>query len=52
MINKLKNILGKEIVPGFKGKFVHGKDMTLAFGKLKKEAQFPHMSISRTNFIC
>ena len=36
MINKLKNILGKEIIPGFKGKFVHGKNMTLAFWKVKK----------------
>ena len=41
MINKLKNILGKEIIPGFKGKFVHGKDMTLAFWKVKKGSTIP-----------
>ena len=41
MINKLKNILGKEIIPGFKGKFIHGKDMTLAFWKVKKGSTIP-----------
>ena len=50
MVNKLKNILGKEIIPGFKGKFVHGKDMTLAFGKSKR-IQF-YMAYSRTNIVC
>ena len=41
MINKLKNILGKEIIPGFKGKFIHGKEMTLAFWKVKKGSKIP-----------
>lgn len=37
----LNDTLGKEIIPGFKGKFIHGKDMTLAFWKVKKGSSIP-----------
>ena len=41
----LNDILGKEIIPGFKGKFIHGKDMTLAFWKVKKGSSIPTHTI-------
>ena len=36
MINKLDNVVSNEIIPGFFGKFFHGKQMTIAFWKVKK----------------
>lgn len=41
MVNKLKNINSNEIIPGFKGKFIHGKEMTLAFWNVKKGSKIP-----------
>ena len=41
MINNLNDILGIDIIPGFKGKFIHGKDMTLAFWTVKKGRTIP-----------
>jgi quercetin dioxygenase-like cupin family protein len=40
MIN-IKDIPAKEIVPGFFGKFVHGKQSTLAFWEIKKGHALP-----------
>ena len=41
MIKKLNEIKAKEIIPGFKGKFIHGKNMTLAFWNVKKGSAIP-----------
>ena len=41
MVSKLKNINSNEIIPGFKGKFIHGKEMTLAFWNVKKGSSVP-----------
>ena len=40
-INKLDKISGDEIIPGFVGKFIHGKEMSLAFWKVKKNSTVP-----------
>ena len=41
MINKLDNVVSNEIIPGFFGKFFHGKQMTIAFWKVKKGSKIP-----------
>ena len=41
MVKKLKEIKEKEIIPGFKGKFIHGEKMTLAFWNVKKGSKIP-----------
>ena len=41
MVSKLKNINSNEMIPGFKGKFIHGKEMTLAFWNVKKGSSVP-----------
>jgi|TARA_B100000902_G_C27277199_1_gene899525 quercetin dioxygenase-like cupin family protein len=40
-INKLDKISGDEIIPGFIGKFIHGKEMSLAFWNVKKNSTVP-----------
>jgi len=37
----LKDVKGKEIVPGLFGRFVHGKSMTLSFVDIEKGAVLP-----------
>jgi quercetin dioxygenase-like cupin family protein len=41
MINKLDKVVSNEIIPGFFGKFFHGKQMTIAFWKVKKGSKIP-----------
>tara|TARA_B100000287_G_scaffold399806_1_gene418455 strand:+ start:2176 stop:2502 length:327 start_codon:yes stop_codon:yes gene_type:complete len=41
MISKLEKINSNEIIPGFKGKFIHGKNITLAFWNVKKGSSIP-----------
>jgi quercetin dioxygenase-like cupin family protein len=47
----LDNISSHELIPGFFGKFVHGKQSTLAFWEIKKDCimpvhQHPHEQIT------
>ena len=37
----LKDIEEKEIIPGYKVKFVHSKNMTFAYWNIKKDAKLP-----------
>lgn len=37
----LKDIKGKEIVPGYYGRFVHGDKVTLSFVDIKKGSSLP-----------
>ena len=37
-------VKGKEIVPGFYGRFVHGENMTLSFVDIKQGSQLPEHS--------
>lgn len=37
----LDNIPGRELIPGFTGKFVHGAQGTLAFWDIKKDCRMP-----------
>ena len=41
MIQKISEINPNEIVPGYLGKFFHGKNMTIAFWKVKKNSKIP-----------
>ncbi len=40
----LEKINGNEIIPGFYGKFVHGKNITIAFWTVKKGSSIPEHS--------
>ncbi len=47
----LKDVKGKELVPGLYGRFVHGESMTLSFVDIKKgsvmpEHKHPHEQIT------
>ena len=44
MIYNLNQIESKEIIPGFKGKFVHGAEMTIASWTVEKGACLPEHS--------
>ena len=48
-INKLDEISGDEIIPGFIGKFIHGKEMSLAFWNVKKTQRFLSIIIIKNN---
>ena len=37
----IKNLKGREVMPGFHGKFVNGENMTWAFWEIKKGASIP-----------
>ena len=41
MFYNLKHIKRKEIIPGYYGKFIHGKNITVAFWKIKKGSPIP-----------
>jgi len=41
---KLSKIQSKEIMPGYLGKLVHSKNMSIAFWEVKKDAQVPEHS--------
>jgi len=40
----LSNIPSKEILPGYHGKLVHSKHMSIAFWEVKKDAKVPEHS--------
>ena len=37
----IKNLKPKEIIPGFKGRFVNGENLTWAFWEIKKDSTIP-----------
>ena len=37
----IKNLKPKEIIPGFKGRFVNGENLTWAFWEIKKDSSIP-----------
>ena len=44
MFKNLKDIPEKEIIPGFKAKFIHSKNMTFAYWNIDKGAILPEHS--------
>ena len=40
-MQKLSEIRGKEFIPGFTGRFVHGNQSTLSFVDIKKGSRLP-----------
>nr|WP_283401245.1 cupin domain-containing protein [Muriicola jejuensis] len=41
---QLEDLQPKEIMPGFKGRLIHGENMTLAFWEVDKGAEVPQHS--------
>ena len=41
MVHKISEVNPNEIIPGFLGKFFHGKNMTIAFWCVKKNSKIP-----------
>jgi quercetin dioxygenase-like cupin family protein len=41
IFNNLKEIEQKEIIPGYKARFIHSENMTLAYWEIKKDAKLP-----------
>lgn len=41
MFNEIENFEQKEIIKGFKGRFVHSKSFTIAFWEIEKGAELP-----------
>ena len=44
MLKEIKNIEQKEILPGFKGRFVHTNSSTIAFWEIEKGSVLPEHS--------
>lgn len=44
MVYKLNELIAKEIIPGFKGKFIHGKNSTLSFWEVEAGSILPEHS--------
>jgi quercetin dioxygenase-like cupin family protein len=43
-MHHISTVIGKEIVPGLFGRFVHGKTMTLSYVDIKKGSPLPEHS--------
>lgn len=39
--NKIENLPEKEMIPGFRGRFIHTGDMTVSFWKIAKGSTLP-----------
>jgi len=53
-MQKLTDIPGKEFIPGFIGRFVHGAQSTLSFVEIKKGSRLPehrHMQEQITHIV-
>ena len=52
-MNDIKNITPKELVPGFTGHYVHGKDLTLGYVEIKAGNKLPehHHAHEQITFI-
>ena len=46
MIKKIETIEQQELMPGFKGRFVHTNSSTIAFWEIKKGSLLPEHHIS------
>ena len=44
MIHSLKALEAKELLPGFRGKFIHSENMTFAYWEIKKDSFLPEHS--------
>ncbi len=49
---KLKNIKEKEIVPGYKARFIHSENMTIASWNIKKGYSLPEHSHQHEQLSC
>jgi quercetin dioxygenase-like cupin family protein len=49
---KLKNIKEKEIVPGYKARFIHSENMTIASWNIKKGYSLPEHSHHHEQLSC
>ncbi len=44
MIKKIDDLIQKEIIPGFKGKFIHTQNFTVAFWNIEEGKELPEHS--------
>lgn len=44
IFKNLAHLTEKELIPGFKGKFIHGESLTIAFWKVKAGSLLPEHS--------
>jgi quercetin dioxygenase-like cupin family protein len=44
LVHNLKNITGKEVVPGYNGKFIHSRNMTVAYWDITAGSPLPEHS--------
>ncbi len=54
IFNSIKDLPARELMPGFKGRFVHTKSMTISYWEIKKGSELPahsHPHEQTTNVI-